>query len=239
MHGYLKALSLFLIFLLTGCTASPQPTVPAPSTSQIETSIPPETTVSPTTAPDPELLYQEQMASDGFACFEANPFTYESDLYRYTSEDSQIQLTSMGITLTLPMEWMNRVEIVASADEVFVTNRAIIDANIVQFLAAEEENDMYGWKDYMFRIYRVDTDSYFEGDPRNPEIEVYLGETDTHFYYLMTPETQYEVSEQLQWRSKLIHHIGEDAYYELFGDLIVTPDMIREMVTIRDETTGE
>ena len=43
-----------------------------------------------------------------------------------------------------------------------------------------------------------------------------------------------DCSDCLLWRSDLIDAIGEEAYQALVGDLIVTEDMARQMITIND-----
>lgn len=153
------ALSLF------GCAA-----VQAENTTPPETTQAPETTAPAETAkPQPSL--EDRLAETGFESF-------GDGMYRYAGSDAAIELTCLGVTLTLPEEWLGSVEIIQDAENVYVTNRAIIDANIK--LAQEqnpgpEKDEMLGWEDYMFRVFCKSKDAYFDGDPKEPEVEIYLG----------------------------------------------------------------
>ena len=115
---------------------------------------------------------------------------------------------------------------------VYVCNRAILQAHYEQY-GLPGENPRFAYLDFTFQITRTSkARSYTEETPAKPN---YLGENAEYYYTVSTPASQNpDCSEMLLWRNTLIHHIGEDAYFDIVGDLVVTPDMVRDMITIHD-----
>lgn len=172
--------------------------------------------------------------------------------FLFTGESNVIDLVTMDMTLTLPKDWMDRVAIYqVSANAAkegsyngycYVINRDIIAANWdLEYVTIE---DLLGGgivTDYICCLSAVSKDEYFDDDPREPDYAIYLGESDTHYYYMKTPDTQNSNgSELLHTRYELLDRIGEDAYWELVGDLVITADEIHKMMEINnipEETT--
>ena len=83
-------------------------------------------------------------------------------------------------------------------------------------------------------------------DPRNPDYAFYLGENETHYFYAETIDTQHpECSSAQIARGWMINGtilsgsgMGDNAYAELIGDLVATPEQAREMISIRGIDTS-
>lgn len=83
-------------------------------------------------------------------------------------------------------------------------------------------------------------------DPRNPDYAFYLGENETHYFYAETIDTQHpEYSTARIAREWMINGtilsgsgMGDNAYEELIGDLVATPEQAREMISIRGIDTS-
>lgn len=83
-------------------------------------------------------------------------------------------------------------------------------------------------------------------DPRNPDYAFYLGENETHYFYAETIDTQHpEYSSARIAREWLINGtilsgsgMRDDAYENLIGNLVATPEQAREMISIRGIDTN-
>lgn len=235
---------LLVLLLMTGCDV-----IPAETTLPVETTAPAETTLPPETMPPSEttvlseqtdLLYRchEAMAEDGFAIMDECSVSGYTHYYCYTGESDTIEIALLDMTLTLPEGWREQVLVIQegvpqndgtfmdNSVQLYVSNRAITDA------LREETASDFGWRDFVFQITPISKNGIFSEDPRT--MDSYVGENEDYYFFVRTPATEdVNCSEQVSWRSDLIGRIGEDAYNELVGDLIVTPEMVREMVTIQ------
>lgn len=250
-------LTALMLLTLSGCGTGPVETT-GPTFIPIETTIP--GTVTQETIASEKLSvemhpFYETLISTGFQ-YSRGELEYYSDSseirtsdveFLYTGESNEIELATMDMTLNLPTDWMNRVVIYqVSADAAaegsnngycYIINRDIIAANWGR--ESVSVDDLLGGGmviDYICCLSAVSKDEYVDGDPREPEYAIYLGESDTHYYYMKTPDTQNpDGSELLHTRYALIDQIGEDAYWELVGDLVLTEDNIREMIVIHNQ----
>lgn len=246
-------------------TIPPETTVPEETTQPVEiTEAPvPETTIPPTTEPvvrEIDPLYLE-MVEAGFEMIQGDPYQSWSEWhfsphpsrYQYVGDDNTIVFPSASITLTLPEEWKDQLTVTTNRYDdppygrmIYIHSSRVLETTIEYYLqdrpsSTRETMDM-PYYDYVLLIQafpRVSHDNMVpEQDPYHPRIGIYLGE-DEHYYYFAYLPGSFEDIGRINIMAEMIAHIGEEAYNALVGDLVLDYDMVREMVTIRDETTGE
>ena len=64
-------------------------------------------------------------------------------------------------------------------------------------------------------------------DPRG-----YLGKDEDYTYVFVIPEFWEDWWDMWNYREDMIEALGEDTYYDLLGDLVITEEMAKEMITI-------
>lgn len=247
-------------------TIPPETTVPEETTQPVEiTEAPvPETTIPPTTEPvvrEIDPLYLE-MVEAGFEMIQGDPYQSWSEWhfsphpsrYQYVGDDNTIVFPSASITLTLPEEWKDQLTVTTNRYDdppygrmIYIHSSRVLETTIEYYLqdrpsSTRETMDM-PYYDYVLLIEafpRVSHDNMVPGqDPYHPRNGIYLGEDEHYYYFAYLPgdDGGYKIG-RINMQDELIGHIGEEAYNALIGDLVLDYDMVREMVTIRDEVNG-
>lgn len=226
-------------------TTSPEETAsPAETTAPPETTLPPET-IPPTTEPTglrvEDSPFHETFLADGFEHYDGQPVEVDNSVgyylvfYLYTGESPEIELSALGVTLTLPEEWLDQVYVFQVANPIgssmngyaYIVSRNVMEAH----QSHSESNDkLLGVQDYLFSLSSVplnQRESYAHSH--------YLGETEDHVVFAGIIDAS-NATTGLFMHQELIGKIGQEAYDALVGDLIVTRENIRNFVTIHNET---
>lgn len=254
-------LLLGLLLTLFGCAESnPDHTEPPQSVETTQATVPPETTAPPeestasteTTEPTTSgdlyaniygvKLSQEVLNATNFEYIAFPQIPYYR--YYYAGNDHVVHIPG-DVTLTLPEDWAGKVTIRWSQDSDSSPWSAYVDnTDVLRAWAAYREGvedfapDDSIWKKYCGCIYILEiigipkTFTHYVVDSLG-----YLGEDEDYSYYFLIPDFQEQFggqAEVIRYRNELIDAIGEEAYWELVGDLIVTEDMARQMITIND-----
>lgn len=258
---------MLLLLLLTGCNdlSEPTETTPSPETTvPVNTTVPTETTEPSTTEPEMrelDPLYLE-MVEAGFEMIQGDPYQRWSEWsyspypnrYQYMGDDNTMIFPGTSIILTLPEEWKDQLTVTTNryddppyGRDIYIHSSRVLETTIEYYLQdypsdTRETMDM-PYYDYVLLVEafpRVSHDNMVpEQDPHHPENGIYLGEDEHYYYFAYLPgNTGHDIG-RINMRNELIQHIGEEAYNALVGDLVLDYDMVREMVTIRDETAGE
>lgn len=256
----ISLLTLALIF--NGCGNTDETTTPVESAMHVETTMQiasPEETTVPATEDTTEQILEHPMNNDfvatGFTyaqgeAYEMNCGTeaglmvapcYDDVYYWYTGDSAAIELTALNAVLTLPEEWLDDVYVIqhtyglnCNTGEVLIVNRALLEAHKEN--ADAENNVLYGMQDYMVKIWTDEKKESYYGDYDPRAEETFIGENETHLFYLLTSENQSaEGSEQQIWRGMLVDGIGQEAYDALVGELIVGPEKAESMISIHGQ----
>ena len=257
-----------ILLLLTGCDSAvpPETTMPPETTVPVEITEPavPVTTIPPVVSTEPtEPVHPDkaQLTADGFVPYgkeysvdSGGRVSFFDAEYVYTGDSPEIELAIMEMSITLPEGWVDRVWVIQqgssqdSSGSVFITNRAITEAHREWAIRTYEHyeqdgvvpDELYGWQDFIVRIGRAkkkETEDYSNAYLRDSA--GFLGETEKYYYFASLAQNQDpNCSDALLWRNFLLRDIGEEAYNALVGDLVLDYDMVREMITIRDEVNG-
>ena len=171
-------------------------------------------------------------------------------IYKYSGTSSEILIPGSNMTLTLPEGWLEQVSVFhtgVSPDVsiVYIVNNRIILANRDAFLirnpntSPEEIEDEY--HDFILKLTKHPK-KYYDYDPHHPDHNpydpdegIYLGEDEDFYYFAVLPGDERYDNNWYFAQYFLKEAIGEDAYNELVGDLVLDYDTVREMVTIHSE----
>lgn len=179
-------------------------------------------------------------------------------VFRYAGTSETIHLASLGITLTLPESWVGRVDIIQKCGSTNGMGRAYISCRALNEAYMEYEKQELGytydtveavmeasvWDVFILSLRSYKKEDYQEygidrygEDPRDPNYMIYLGENEEYYIYAEIPEIL-----NPEWNNCLvirdhviINNLGKETYDALVGDLVATPEMIREMVKIDDQ----
>lgn len=151
--------------------------------------------------------------------------------YRYTGEKDAVFMEDLGLTLTIPKEWSDQVEIIyagglmSSGYSVYVVNRRL----------AEEYHGQLTSMAYVFRIWATRKTASNDGNPRtDTDGRLYLGENNEFFFYGNTAEMTGGMDTPMFWKGFILREKGQDYYDDLVGDLILDPERIPGLVSIQD-----
>ena len=251
--------ALVFALLLAGCGPAPAETTapPVETTTPPETTLPPETTAPPTVEPEvtipsvEEYSRYEELHQLQFEYYQGEAVVNEDNSiswnlwFKYEGTSPAIRIPRSNMTLTLPEGWLDRVSVIERSGKIYVVNNRIISSNWDMQLEKNPdvppENLKKEHYDYMLLI-RVIRKSFFEEekenhpylDPYEPYEGIYIGEDENSVYWAILPGDEMYDNNRYFAREFLIEFIGEDAYNELVGDLVLTYDMVREMVTISE-----
>lgn len=254
MKTRIRILSLLLALLLLfstfwGCAASSR----TDGSTVTDSNLTGETTQDPSPAEDSELhvdasgrvLSDTVLQETGFTLWQES-----SHVYRYTGTASTITFPETNITLTLPEDWLNQVTVSWYQDgseptdpwHGYITSNAILQAQFyAQFPEWEGEDipidELSAFDDCLLEIVALPKNGAYDTPNHNTDYRTYLGEDETFCYYLDVLEFQEEVhrNEELV-RFHLIEQIGEDAYWDLVADLLLTPEQALQMVSSNEPT---
>ena len=255
------------LFILCGCTGNPPDTIPTTEPPTIptqttvpETSVPPETTAPPeTTEPVLEHPMHEAFLATGFEYSQGETHDikhatdggelvvkthYEDVLYLYTGDSPEIELASIGATLTLPESWLDRVYVIQHTSGldcdtgcVYIVSRAVMQAH--KDMVHESTpgwtprwniDPPYVINDCIFKIW----------NDRKPEPEGYSGrnyptyfdENDHSLFFLITSDEIMTLSSDVPVHRFLIDYYGQEYCDQLVGDLVVDRETAISMVRI-------
>lgn len=238
---------LILLLLMSGCdsagtqetTLPPETTVPAETTLPPETTMPPETTLPAETEPTASVLngipFHEAYEADGFVHYcgetvygEYGGGSYYLIFYQYAGDSPVIELKSMGITLTLPEGWLDQVMVIRSwnhpySESVYIINKGLWEA----YRSGDHEPGTYdGLQDFILAL-RCTPSSRFSEQERESLYVLYEHDELVYTATLGAPEG----SSGAIIRNDLIKEIGQDAYDELVGDLVLDFETAKGMIT--------
>ena len=242
-------------------TAPPvETTAPPETTLPPETTAPPETTQPavqnpPTKEIDPDNAL---MINAGFELIQGNPYLNAHDSmdvpircrFQYVGDEETITFPGLSIGLTLPQEWRDQLtvttgryydpeETYAEARTIYIHVNRVLEAQLEYHLQEyPDETPVMPYYDYALFIGVTDWSVFEERkgeiDPYHPEYGIYLGEDEHYVYTAYLPGDERYPQARMNAQYFLIEKIGEDAYNELVGDLVLTYDMVREMITIQE-----
>ena len=240
---------LILLLLMSGCdsagtaetTAPPETTSPAETTLPPETTMPPETTAPPATETEPTVSvldgipFHEAYEADGFVHYcgetlygEYGGGSYYLIYYQYAGDSPVIELKSMGITLTLPEEWLDRVLVFRTwnhphSESVYIINKGLWEA----YRSGDHEPGTYdGLQDFILALSCTPSSRFSESMRESLYV---LYEHDELVYSAMLGAQ--EGSSGAIMRNDLIKEIGQDAYDDLVGDLVLDFETAKGMIT--------
>ena len=232
------------------------PTEPEETTVPPETTEPPEITVAPTepeptkSASDADLYIdehtakflpsEEELAASQFEAWWGASWLGGTYKYGYIGESGTITVPGGGLTIQLPEEWIPHLTIVWSRIDDSHWRLNISITELLRAVAAREEGiapedvNRTTLLQYMqdarcLEIEACREDTYFADDLR--EHCCCLGEDETYIYAAYTPECLERITGTDTYQ-KYRNILSEDVYYELLGDMIITEEMAREMITI-------
>ena len=259
---------ILLICLLAGCadyapreTDPPQNTIP-PSTSPVlatspaetDVTIPETTEVPETTIPFEDCLYHAELMDAHFVHESSNPTNCTADRcyleFRYEGTEPAVYNPIFHMTLTLPEEWLDQVEIVTTPTAMYVISKELRDAHRDRIKANDpglSDEDVYKdtyWTttlaQYLICIERVHREEYDNPDefPRcdgydpyeNPVNGVFLYEDADYFYYGIIGGDELHQNNRWFMDTLLIEYLGEDAFNALLDGWELDYDMVRNMV---------
>ena len=238
---------LILLLLMSGCdsagtqetTLPPETTVPVETTLPPETTMPPETTAPPETEPIASVLngipFHEAYEADGFVHYcgetvygEYGGGSYYLIFYQYAGDSPVIELKSMGITLTLPEGWLDQVLVIRPwnhphSESVYIINKGLWEA----YRSGDHEPGTYdGLQDFILAL-SCTPSSRFSESMRESLYVLYEHDELVYSATLGAPEG----SSGAIMRNDLIKEIGQDAYDELVGDLVLDYETVEDMIT--------
>lgn len=183
-------------------------------------------------------------ASDFVVCSEFTPS------YRYVGTSNTIVFPECGVTLTLPDGWLEQVTVTWFPDcfwerdnwHGYVACNAILQAHIhADFPERKgetislDEPYTFAFDDCVLEIVALSKTGGYNLTRQDGEHITYLGEDEDYCYYLNVLEPNEEIhrNEELL-RHLLIQHIGEEAYWSMVEDFLLTPEEAKQMITIHE-----
>ena len=245
-------LIVVILLLFTGCVGNNgqhETTLPLETTIPVETMPPPETTEpEDTTQPTPSIPtledhpYHDAFLRDGFIHIQGTPMLdrygeadFDLVYYLYTGDSPVVELAALDMTLNIPEDWLDRVYIIQNVNIIneshyayaYIVNREILDGYRDY---ADAEEMLFGLPDYMLHLYTYEIDES-DGDllDRYRSDEWYLGETEDRVCFVSFSNGGENLPQIL------IDVIGQDAYDDMVGDLIITREDLDDLVTIHNE----
>ncbi len=238
-------------------TTVPPETTPPPETT--EATEPPETTeLTPTTLPqvsassgdlyiDEEtaarLPSEEELAECQFEAWYGAPWLDGVYKYGYIGESGTITTPGGGLTIELPQEWIQDLTIVWAKIDDGRWRINVASTELLRAVAADRENIAPEDVDRSTLIKHIRSEFSIEiyatnGMPPWDDVEnmcenyCYLGKDETYTYVAITPDGLERLFGTWSDRVRSIEALGEDTYYDLLGDLVITEEMAKEMITI-------
>lgn len=254
---------ILLIFLLVGCSVPQTPReTAAPSTSPVLTTPPAETDATipettehmETTIPFEDCLYHAELMDAHYVHETKDPANCTADscsiIFRYEGTDPAVYQPVFHMTLTLPEEWLEKVEIVTTSSKLYVISKEIRDAHRNRIKSIDpslSDEDVYTNRDwsltrtqYLLCIERIPRDDYNNPDeyPRsagydpydNPVDGIFLYEDADYFYYGIIGGDELYQNNRWYMDTLLIEYLGEAAYNALLDGWELDYDMVRNMV---------
>lgn len=254
------ALSLLLVLSVSACSSNgeKEPTVPPESSAPTEPSTqatePPETTESETKPTEDEQLWAKPWRDDVELIYikeEGSPEQYETDMdlggqfFRYTGDSNVIDMPEFGFTITLPEEWMERVDVIFtrsgrhndgadSVHSVTIINKALAGVYATMIPSPiYKPNVLYGFHDNILSVtWYAEPQEYCQMEIENGYA---LGSLtgDGKYYYLYTVATEWPEGDHKLMRYFLQETIGQEAYDALVGDLVCSEEEAYEIFKLR------
>ena len=139
-----------------------------------------------------------------------------------------IELKSMGLTLTLPDGWLDRVMVFRYWNHpynegVYVINKDLWDAH---YEGKDFESPHPGLQDFILHVHCTPAHRYSGSESRPGAFY----EADELVYFLST-EAELEGLHYTYMREELIERIGQEAFDELIGDLVLDDETAKSMIT--------
>ena len=162
-------------------------------------------------------------------------------LYRYTGDQSSVVFEELGVTLHIPEAWQGKVDIIIfsqnppNSADIYVVSKEVF-ARQRQFALDNsyggKVRPSYGWFDWMLHLSCVATEDQKSGMKNR---DGYLGESEA-FKYIYTTHTtrKYPGDLYADCVLRLVDAIGQEAYKELVGDMICTPEQAEEIIEIHN-----
>lgn len=238
--------------------SQPEETIP----DVLETTVPPTTEPAVQNPPVREIDTDNALMIDaGFEMIQGDPYLdWFDSLYepircrfRYAGDEETITFPGLSIGLTLPQEWRDQVTVTtgryydpemntAMGRQIYIhINRVLetqLEYHLQEYPDETPETLDEPYRDYALFIEAIPLRGIENADlvidPYNPDKGIYLGEDENYVYTAYLPGDEGSPQARVNAQEFLISKIGEDAYNELVGDLVLTYDMVREMVTIQE-----
>lgn len=162
-------------------------------------------------------------------------------LYRCTGDQSSVVFEELGVTLHIPEAWQGKVDIIIfsqnppNSADIYVVSKEVF-ARQRQFALDNsyggKVRPSYGWFDWMLHLSCVATEDQKSG---MKNWDGYLGESES-FKYIYTTHTtrKYPGDLYADCVLRLVDAIGQEAYKELVGDMICTPEQAEEIIEIHN-----
>ena len=214
-----------------------EPTVPTEATEPPETT---DVTTDGNLNPGPYgvALSPETLAACEFEQWLGDVGEYYR--YGYVGQSNTVTLPGGGLTITFPEGWMDDLAIVwhRDSEDYYWTTDISGEALIRAWIAHQEniapEDVDHGalanhvGVNYVIRILGIPNDvTNVAYDPRG-----YLGKDENYTYVFVIPEFWEDWWDMWNYREDMIEALGEDTYYDLLGDLVITEEMAKEMIAI-------
>lgn len=233
-------------------TDATEPTVPTEATEPPETTAPTPTTLPPVSASSGDLYIdeetaarlpsEEELAECQFEAWYGAPWLGGTYKFGYVGESGTITLPGVGLTIEIPEEWVDDLTIVWTNVSENYWRLDICCTELVRAYIARRDH---------IAPEDVDRVSLIKEAPMHFELQInaFYGETpetdglaesgclvgnDETFTYTFNVRETIEKRNDGRWpaREDMIEALGEDTYYDLLGDLVITEEMAKEMITI-------
>lgn len=187
-----------------------------------ETTLPSETTEQVVVHND--AWYQSLMESRDFAILDN---LWENE-YLYTGDSRELFFEEIGLTVTIPEEWADQVEVIwagsldAQEYSFYLVNRRL----------AEEYHGKITHMAFAVRISAVRKMYSMAADPVG--VRSYVGENNEFYFYVTTAEMTGGMDTPMFWKQFIVQERGQEYYDDLIGDLIADPEEVPGWLTIRD-----
>lgn len=233
-----------------------EPTVPTEATEPPETTEatePTPTTLPPVSASSGDLYIdeetaarlpsEEELAECQFEAWYGAPWLGGVYKYGYIGESGTITTPGGGLTIELPQEWIQDLTIVWAKIDDGRWRINVASTELLRAVAADRENiapeDVdrstlikHIRSEFSIEIYATNGMSPWDDVENMCENYCYLGKDETYTYVAITPDGLERLFGTWSDRVQSIEALGEDTYYDLLGDLVITEEMAKEMITI-------
>lgn len=233
-----------------------EPTVPTEATEPPETTEatePTPTTLPPVSASSGDLYIdeetaarlpsEEELAECQFEAWYGAPWLGGVYKYGYIGESGTITTPGGGLTIELPQEWIQDLTIVWAKIDDGRWWINVASTELLRAVAADRENiapeDVdrstlikHIRSEFSIEIYATNGMSPWDDVENMCENYCYLGKDETYTYVAITPDGLERLFGTWSDRVRSIEALGEDTYYDLLGDLVITEEMAKEMITI-------